>query len=122
VTSERSRHRARLRRRHLEEHPTCAYGDEPHFVPPSFGQVGFYLCDPPADLTNHSRAPVPPSDLIYAAKMGPDGGAYVLLRFQDPERARAFIWDRATATDGRVVDDEAVAALLQVLRDYGGAT
>lgn len=45
---------------HKEEHPNCTYGDKPHFVPPSFGQVGFYLCDPPKDLTNYSRDSVCP--------------------------------------------------------------
>lgn len=122
MTSERSKNWAQLRRRHLEEHPTCTYGDEPHFVPPSFGQVGFYLCDPPADLTNRSRAPASPTDLMRAAKTGPDGATYVLLRFRDPERAKVFIWDRAVAADGHVVENEAVATLMQVLRDYGGAT
>lgn len=27
----------------------------PHFVPPCFGDIGFYLCDPPADIVNHTR-------------------------------------------------------------------
>lgn len=51
----------RLREQHRKDHPNCTYGDEPHFVPPSFGQVGFYLCDPPVDITNHTRC-LPPFD------------------------------------------------------------
>lgn len=48
-----------MHRAHMEAHPDCSYGSEPHFVPPSFGQVGFYLCDVPDDLTNHSREGIP---------------------------------------------------------------
>jgi hypothetical protein len=48
-----------MRRTHLEDNPGCTFGDEPHYVPPSFGQVGFYACDPPADLTNHTRCRSP---------------------------------------------------------------
>lgn len=35
--------------------PNCTYGDQPHYVPPGFGMIGFYACDPPEDLTNHTR-------------------------------------------------------------------
>jgi hypothetical protein len=49
-----------MRERHREDHPNCTYGDKPHFVPPSFGQIGFFLCDVPDDLTNHSRTPPHP--------------------------------------------------------------
>lgn len=45
----------RMHALHKRQYPNCTFGDEPHFVPPSFGQVGFYLCDPPADLANYSR-------------------------------------------------------------------
>ena len=31
----------------------------PHFVPPCFGQIGFFACDPPSDLRNHSRCRAP---------------------------------------------------------------
>lgn len=48
----------RRRELHLVMHPTCTY-DGPHYVPPSCGQVGFYLCDPPADLTNHVQCRPP---------------------------------------------------------------
>lgn len=67
-----------LRARHKAENPDCSYGDEPHFVPPSFGQVGFYLCSPPSDLTNHSRCR-PPYDhesdahSLFAASPSTDG-------------------------------------------------
>lgn len=44
---------------HKRDHPNCTYGDEPHFVPPSFGQIGFYMCDPPEDITNHTRCRPP---------------------------------------------------------------
>ena len=54
-----------LRRKHKEENPECPYGDEPHFIPPSFGQVGFYACMPPEDLTNHTRCR-PPYDHEHA--------------------------------------------------------
>ena len=39
-----------VREKHKLEHPGCEYGDKAHYVPPSFGQVGFYLCDPPKDV------------------------------------------------------------------------
>lgn len=48
-----------LRELHREKYPHCTYGDKPHFIPPSFGHVGFYLCDMPADLTNHTRCRAP---------------------------------------------------------------
>lgn len=50
---------------HKRSHPDCTFGDEPHFVPPSFGQIGFYLCDRPTDLTNHTRCR-PPCDHEHA--------------------------------------------------------
>ena len=34
-----------LREKHKQDHPNCTYGDQPHFVPPSFGDRGFYLCE-----------------------------------------------------------------------------
>jgi hypothetical protein len=49
----------RMREQHIIDHPNCTYGDKPHYVPPSFGQVGFYMCDPPADLTNHTHCQPP---------------------------------------------------------------
>ena len=49
----------RMRRQHKIDHPDCTYGDRPHFVPPSFGQIGFYMCDVPDDLTNHTRCRAP---------------------------------------------------------------
>lgn len=55
----------RMRQWHKEEHPDCTYGDKPHFVPPSVGQIGFYMCDPPDDLTNHCRCS-PPFDHEHA--------------------------------------------------------
>ena len=30
----------------------------PHFIPPCFGDIGFYSCDPPADIRNHTRDPI----------------------------------------------------------------
>jgi hypothetical protein len=50
-----------MREQHLKESPDCPYGDEPHFVPPSFGQEGFYMCMVPDDVTNHNRC-IPPFD------------------------------------------------------------
>jgi hypothetical protein len=46
------------REKHLKDHPNCTY-EGPHFVPPSFGQNGFFMCDVPADLTNHTRCMAP---------------------------------------------------------------
>ena len=38
----------------------------PHFVPPSFGDIGFYTCQPiPPDLQNHTRCR-PPFDHEHA--------------------------------------------------------
>jgi len=48
-----------LHKIHQEKYPNCTYGDKPHFVPPSFGTIGFYLCNPPEDITNHSRCRTP---------------------------------------------------------------
>lgn len=48
-----------LKQRHKEEHPDCQYGDQPHYVPPSGGMIGFYMCDVPEDLVNHSRCQPP---------------------------------------------------------------
>jgi hypothetical protein len=50
-----------MREAHLKENPNCPYGDEPHFVPPGAGQVGFYMCMVPDDITNHTRC-IPPFD------------------------------------------------------------
>ena len=41
-------------------HPDCT-DLGPHFVGPSFGQIGFFLCQVPEDLTNHTRC-MPPYD------------------------------------------------------------
>ncbi len=116
----------RMLDRHLEEHPHCIYGDQPHFVPPSFGQVGFYLCDPPTDLTNRSRVEVPPSPpsvLIHeAATTSRDTGTYVLLRFSDPKKAEAFVYGRFECDDGHVVHSTVIDAILQAMRDYGEPT
>lgn len=49
----------RLREQHKADYPDCTYGDRPHFVPPSFGQIGFFMCAPPTDLTNHTRCRAP---------------------------------------------------------------
>jgi hypothetical protein len=43
-----------LKESHKRDYPQCTETG-PHFVPPSFGQVGFYTCSPPVDLTNHTR-------------------------------------------------------------------
>lgn len=39
-------------------HPDCTEMD-PHYVPPGFGQIGFFTCNPPADLRNHTRCRPP---------------------------------------------------------------
>jgi len=44
---------------HLRDHPNCTYGNKPHFVPPCFGDIGFFMCDPPADIRNHTRCRPP---------------------------------------------------------------
>jgi len=121
VASQRNLNWAQLRRRHLEESPTCTYGDEPHFVPPSHGQVGFYLCAPPADLTNRSReTPEPPTDLMKAATTGPDHTErYVLLRFETAREARAFEYEMSLRPESRVVESTVVTAILQAMTDYG---
>lgn len=50
-----ARHRANFTARPC---PRC--GEQgPHFVPPSFGDIGFYTCDPPADIRNHTRCRYP---------------------------------------------------------------
>lgn len=49
----------RLRECHMASHPDCTYGDQPHFIPPSFGDVGFFLCERPADIRNHTRCEAP---------------------------------------------------------------
>lgn len=63
MTSRRLRRERQKKWRTMLSHKN-AYGVEcelayPHFVPPSFGQVGFYSCNPPADLTNHTRCRPP---------------------------------------------------------------
>lgn len=45
----------RMREQHLRDNPDCPYGDEPHYVPPGAGTVGFYACQPLDDITNHDR-------------------------------------------------------------------
>jgi hypothetical protein len=30
---------------HIKTHPWCSYGRQPHFVPPSLGDPGFYACE-----------------------------------------------------------------------------
>ena len=56
---------AKIRAQHLIDHPNCTFGDRPHYIPPGAGMVGFYECDPPADLTNHTRCR-PPYDHEHA--------------------------------------------------------
>ena len=48
-----------MREKHLEDNPNCTYGDQPHFVPPSFGDIGFYMCQVPDDIVNHNRCLAP---------------------------------------------------------------
>jgi hypothetical protein len=55
-----------MRQKHLEQAPDCPYGDQPHYVPPSGEMVGFFLCQPPDDLRNHSRCR-PPYDHAHEA-------------------------------------------------------
>lgn len=55
-----------MKRTHLEQNPDCQYGGKPHFVPPSFGQVGFYACNPPDDLENKSRVELKDIPLVGA--------------------------------------------------------
>lgn len=50
---------AKIHAQHLTEHPNCTFGDEPHYVPPGAGMIGFYACDLPADLINHTRCMIP---------------------------------------------------------------
>jgi hypothetical protein len=56
---------AKIRAEHKKSHPNCTFGDQPHFIPPGAGMIGFYECDPPADLTNHTRC-MPPYDHEHA--------------------------------------------------------
>lgn len=49
----------RLRQLHRRQYPNCTYGDTPHFVPPGGNTIGFYLCDVPDDLRNHTRCQPP---------------------------------------------------------------
>lgn len=51
----------RMRVRHTLANPNCTYGDRAHYVPPCFGDLGFYLCNPPSDIRNHVRC-LPPFD------------------------------------------------------------
>jgi hypothetical protein len=44
---------------HRVKVPTCTFGDQPHYVSPSVGQIGFYMCDIPDDIRNHTRCVAP---------------------------------------------------------------
>jgi hypothetical protein len=44
-----------LRQIHKEKHPDCTWGNEPHYVGKTFDTIGFYLCDVPEDIRNHTR-------------------------------------------------------------------
>jgi hypothetical protein len=33
--------------------------ESPHFIPPSFGDIGFFTCNVPDDLTNHTHCRPP---------------------------------------------------------------
>jgi hypothetical protein len=45
----------------LSKPSTCPHcgGEGPHFIPPSFGDIGFFSCDVPADIRNHTRCRPP---------------------------------------------------------------
>lgn len=34
-----------MKKQHLIDNPWCKYGMEPHFVPPCFGDPGFFACE-----------------------------------------------------------------------------
>lgn len=65
MSKARRRAKAIARQNRVDEHrrrnstfvPTCMRCGQKgsHFVPPGFGDVGFYSCDPPADIRNPSR-------------------------------------------------------------------
>ena len=41
---------------HLANHPGCTFAfNDPHFIPPSFGEPGFFLCDQ-VETTPHVTA------------------------------------------------------------------
>jgi ribosomal protein L32 len=37
----------------------CGEKGARHFVPPCFGDIGFFSCNPPADIRNHTRCEWP---------------------------------------------------------------
>jgi hypothetical protein len=54
------KHKDEQRRKRSVWEPTCRRCGEKgsHFVPPCFGDIGFYICDPPEDLRNYTRWPL----------------------------------------------------------------
>lgn len=42
-----------MREHHRRTHPNCTYGDEPHYVPPSAGCRGMFLCEIPVVCERH---------------------------------------------------------------------
>jgi hypothetical protein len=59
LTGRQDNMRAEFYKKHREEHPNCTFGDQPHYVPPGFGDIGFFMCDVPEDTRNHTRCRPP---------------------------------------------------------------
>lgn len=51
------KHKEERAKRRSTFEPTCSECGEKgrHFIPPSFGDIGFFMCNPPEDIRNHSR-------------------------------------------------------------------
>lgn len=96
---------------HREKYPHCTYGDKPHFVPPSMGQIGFYLCEVPTDLTNHTRRqqPFDHAEVVEAALLRYEtdaefhAQAYRAVRIAEPVMDRYEPIDLRSALVGAIV-------------------
>lgn len=65
----------RMRAEHKRTHPHCTYGDSPHYVPPSMGEPGFYLCDAKViDAPEHPAGPLCMNGHPLSLNPHPDAG------------------------------------------------
>lgn len=62
------KHKDEMRVKRSVWEPTCSECGEKgsHFVPPCFGDIGFFICNPPPDIRNYVRWPIGtvPGDLL----------------------------------------------------------
>jgi hypothetical protein len=104
-----------LRDGHRQSHPDCRW-DGPHFVPPSMGDPGFFLCDagvlepPPRPMTDDKRDEPNHAEELHRQIVEEVGG--------DPFDTAALLGDEENARLSADLQDMARRRRLSAGRDF----